>query len=273
MKLSVVTISFNQANFLERAIVSVVNQPGVPIEYIVVDPGSTDGSRQIIERYRDSLSHIIFERDTGPADGLNKGFERATGDVFGYINADDFYLPGGLSKAFSVLQSWPEVSAIVGNGFIVDEHGRIKKRALSTRFSLSGFARGHCFAFQQATFVRAEPFRAVGGFNTANSTFWDAELLVDIARKGGIIRRYDEYVGAFRIHSGSITGSSRLHERYLEERRRIFDFEKLMGRPETGLDRLLRPMFRHAAKIGDMPRVMRQVQDHLGLYEAIGRQI
>jgi len=94
MKFSIVTISYNQAQFLEKAILSVLNQEGVGLEYIVVDPGSTDGSREIIERYRDRFGHVVFEKDHGPADGLNKGFQYATGDVYGYLNSDDVLLPG-----------------------------------------------------------------------------------------------------------------------------------------------------------------------------------
>ena len=98
-RVSIVTISFNQAAFLERAIRSVVEQNYPLVEYIVVDPGSTDGSRDIIEKYRSRISKIIYEKDSGPANGLNKGFEAASGEIFGYINADDAYLPGALSKA------------------------------------------------------------------------------------------------------------------------------------------------------------------------------
>ncbi|MCB1155752.1 glycosyltransferase, partial [bacterium] len=88
MKVSVVTLSFNQADYLERAIRSVVEQDHDDIEYIVVDPGSTDGSRDIIERYRDRIATVITDPDKGPPDGLNKGFAAATGDIYAYMNAD-----------------------------------------------------------------------------------------------------------------------------------------------------------------------------------------
>ena len=74
LKFSIVTISFNQARFLEQAILSVISQDYLNIQYIVVDPGSTDGSRDIIEKYHNHIDKIIFEPDNGPADGLNKGF-------------------------------------------------------------------------------------------------------------------------------------------------------------------------------------------------------
>lgn len=89
MKISVVTVSYNQAQFLERAIRSIVEQNQEDLEYIVIDPGSTDESRDIIERYRSNIAKIVYEPDSGPAEGLNKGFFHATGEVPGLINADD----------------------------------------------------------------------------------------------------------------------------------------------------------------------------------------
>ena len=88
MKISVVTISYNQAHYLERCLDSVLSQDGVELEYIVVDAYSSDGSREILERYRDRLSTLIVEKDNGPPDGLNKGFSHATGDIFYYLNSD-----------------------------------------------------------------------------------------------------------------------------------------------------------------------------------------
>jgi Glycosyltransferases involved in cell wall biogenesis len=83
MKISVVTISYNQAPFLEACLDSVARQTG-SWEHIIVDPGSTDGSREIIARRSSQFSHVIFNPDNGPADGLNRGFARASGDIYYY---------------------------------------------------------------------------------------------------------------------------------------------------------------------------------------------
>jgi len=106
-RVSIVTISFNQAQYLERAIRSVLEQDYPEIEYIVVDPGSTDGSRDVIEHYRSRISKVIFEPDTGPANGLNKGFAAASGEIFGCMNADDAYLPGAVTKAVAAFRAAP----------------------------------------------------------------------------------------------------------------------------------------------------------------------
>ena len=89
MKLSIVTISFNQAKFLERAIRSVLDQSYPELEYIMVDVGSTDGSLDIIERYRSKIARIITEPDKGSADDLKKRFNLACGEIFGFLNSDD----------------------------------------------------------------------------------------------------------------------------------------------------------------------------------------
>ena len=123
MRVSIVTISFNQARYLPRAIASVLSQDYTDIEYIVVDPGSTDGSRGIIERYEHRLARVVLDPDDGPADGLNHGFAFATGDVVAYINADDALLPGAVRQAVDYLIANQDVDVVYGDGYIVDADG------------------------------------------------------------------------------------------------------------------------------------------------------
>lgn len=120
MRISIVTISYNQGRFLERAIRSVLGQDHDDVEHIIVDPGSTDGSRDIIEKYREDLAAVIFESDEGPADGLRKGFATATGDVFGQLNADDCYLPGALRRVAREFEASPDIGVVYGHGIIAD---------------------------------------------------------------------------------------------------------------------------------------------------------
>jgi glycosyltransferase involved in cell wall biosynthesis len=262
VKFSIVTISFNQAEFLERTILSVLGQKSVDIEYIVVDPGSTDGSREIIERYRDRIEHVVFEKDGGPAEGLNKGFARAGGEWFGYINSDDYYLPGGLARAAAVAQRLNHCAAIVGNGYIVDAQDRILRRSISTKYSMSGALHGACFSLQQATFYRREAFREVGGFNEENRTCWDGEILMEMMKHGRNVARFYNDVGAFRIHSQSITGSGRLNEQYLQDCTTIF--EAATGRRRNNSDKLLvGPSLRLWARVRDPRRAIDLAIDRL----------
>jgi glycosyltransferase involved in cell wall biosynthesis len=152
-----VTPSLNQSPFLERALRSVLDQSH-PVEYVVVDAGSTDGSRDIIERYRPRLDRVLFEPDDGPADGLNKSLALATGDAFVCVNADDMLLPGAVAGAVRALERRPAAAAVYANGYIVDERGRPTRRFRSTDFDVRRFVRGGVNVMQQATFVRRDAF-------------------------------------------------------------------------------------------------------------------
>lgn len=205
MKISLVTISFNQAPYLEQALRSVLDQDYAGLEYVVVDPGSTDGSRDIIERYRDRIAHVIFEPDGGPSDGLNKGFSAASGEIFGYLNSDDVLLPGALTRVAHAFQRHLDADLIYGHGYVIDRAGRILRRCRSDRFSLRRSAYGNSVIMQQATFWRREAFAAVGGFNPQNRLSWDGEFWIDLALAGKHFQRVDEYWACFRTHDGSIT--------------------------------------------------------------------
>lgn len=222
MKFSIVTISFNQARFLEQAIRSVVEQDYPDVEYIIVDPGSTDGSREIIERYRDKITKVIFDPDNGPADGLNKGFGHAAGDIYGYINADDFFEPGAFSRAAKLFQERPEIDVVIGAIKIVDGKGHAKwRKRMSDKFDLKRYADERCWIGQQATFFRRTAYEKSRPFNVENNSCWDVELLVDMALNGCNFGRIYKILGNFRIHKYSISGSGRLREIYIKDQERI----------------------------------------------------
>jgi glycosyltransferase involved in cell wall biosynthesis len=232
VKISVVTTSFNQAQYLEQTIKSVLGQGYVDLEYVIVDPGSTDGSREIIESYRDRIAHIIFERDEGPADGLNRGFARATGDICGYLNSDDILLPGAISRVAEAFRSRPDCDLVYGNGYFIDAAGAVVRRCRSDRFNLRRFAYGNSIVMQQAAFWRRDAFVQVGGFNRANRLSWDGEFWIDLALAKRRFCRVDEYWACFRMHTESIShnfhGGSQSSP-FGREQLRLF--HKAMGRP------------------------------------------
>lgn len=223
MKFSVVTISFNQTEFLERTIQSVLAQAaeGVELDYIMVDPGSTDGSRDIIEKYRPHFSHLLLDKDKGPADGLNKGLEKATGDVFYYLNSDDMVAPGTFKKVADFLHHHPEVDAVFANGRFIDANDRTVRRIFSHKF-VSPFLSflDLTTLIQQSTFVR---MAAIGDvrFNIDNRTCWDGEFFNDIVARGKRFHRVWDDWGLFRLHQGSITGSGRLAAQYHADMERM----------------------------------------------------
>lgn len=228
MKVSIVTISYNQARFLERALRSVLEQDYADIEYIVVDPGSTDGSRDIIERYRDRIDRIILKPDDGPADGLNKGFAAAAGSILAYLNSDDELLPGAVREAVALFQASPHIDVIVGDCNMVDADGRHLRRVFSDAMELCPVAYGAAVQMQPSTFFRAEAFRAVEGFNSMNPIAWDQEILIRMAMNRAKFALSNRIWSNFRLHSEGISGAGKLNsarDEYFRDR-----FVMIMGR-------------------------------------------
>lgn len=220
MKISIVTISFNQKKYLRQCIDSILSQTDCDLEYIVVDPGSTDGSRTLIESYGDRIVKV-FAPDSGPADGLNRGFEQATGEIYGFINSDDYLLPGALKNINQYFTKNRVGWFVTGQGYTEDANGhyfRIRPQPLTPRTMLHRAA----VIFQQATFFSAKAYTDAGGFNTNNKTCWDYELFLRMLLNGVKHEVIPHDVAAFRLHDQSISGTGRLTEDYLQELDALF---------------------------------------------------
>ena len=232
-KISLVTISFNQARFLDQAIRSVIDQEYTNLEYIVVDPGSQDGSRQIIDCYRDHIEHLVFEPDTGPAQGLNHGFAHASGEIFGFLNADDFLLPDALHGVANTFSQSPGLDVVTGHGWLVDVDCRPIRRKHSDRFTAWRYLHKGAYLLQQSTFFRASAFHKAGGFNENNRTCWDGELWLDMALSGCRFGVAHDYWSCFRTYGESISGQIALNR----ENERSYQWDRSrMFREATGRD-------------------------------------
>lgn len=234
MKISIVTISYNQAQFLEQAIVSVINQDYSNVEYIVVDPGSTDGSREIIEKYRSKIGRVVYEKDAGAADGLNKGFSYATGDIFGFLNSDDELLPSALSRITAFFKANMKADVVSGCGYFTGSDGTRLRRIVPSKLTPWLYVHGGVTVFQQGTFFRASYFKKVGGFNIENKTCWDGELFLDMGLAGARFATIGDDLAHFRLHEGGITGSGRMEEKYRKDTERLFS--KGTGRERNAFD-------------------------------------
>jgi glycosyltransferase involved in cell wall biosynthesis len=235
LKISIVTISFNQAKYLRQCIDSILSQTGCDLEYIIVDPGSTDGSRALVESYGDKIIKV-FAPDKGPADGLNQGFKHATGEVYGFINSDDYLLPGAIRHINNYFNTKGLQHFVTGQGYTELAHGghsKIRPQPLTTLNMLHRSA----VMFQQATFFPAHAYQEVGGFNINNTTCWDYELFLRFLLRGLKHEVIPQGVAAFRLHEGSISGSGRLTERYLNDLDKLF-FD-VCGRKRSVTDKAL----------------------------------
>ncbi len=244
MKFSLVTISFNQGQYLEETLNSVLTQDHPDVEYIVVDPGSTDGSRELIERYAGRLARIVFEPDQGAADGLNKGFRHATGEIFGFLNSDDLLLPGAIRQVSRFFMENPDYDIVMGSGFMVDAKGNRIRRIRPAGFTIGRYFYGATAWLQQSTFFRREAFETAGGFNPANRSCWDGELILEMILNGAKILYLESDLSHFRVHAQSITGSRRHKEMMKADTDRMF--LRATGRSWTAADALRSWLLRSA---------------------------
>ncbi len=135
-KISIITPSYNQAEFVERTILSVLNQNYPNLEYIIIDGGSTDHSMEIIKKYEKYLAYWVSEKDRGQSDALNKGFRIATGELVGWQNSDDIYLPKSIEKIAMEYKKSPTFDVYFGNMLTIDEADNIITELRYTPFSL-----------------------------------------------------------------------------------------------------------------------------------------
>ncbi len=154
-RVTIVTPSLNQATYLERAICSVLDQDLPHLEYIVVDGGSYDGSLDILRLYHEELALTICEPDGGPAEAINKGLQHATGDIVGFLHADDLYLPAALERVTSAMS---DTDWLVGSALRLDERDRVLGVINTTApRSLADFLMHNVGTFpSSAMFVRRE---------------------------------------------------------------------------------------------------------------------
>jgi glycosyltransferase involved in cell wall biosynthesis len=201
-KISIVTPSFNQALFLEKTICSVLDQGYPNLEYIIIDGGSTDGSQEIIRRYEARLTYWVSERDLGQTDAINKGFDRATGEIYAWLNSDDTYQPGALEEAAEFMRLNPAIGMVYGSAMYIDEEDRPIARYPARNTDLRGLRRGVNTISQQAMFFRSTLWRMV---RPLDSTFYyamDYDLWVRIASLSPILW-HDRYWANFRLQEGS----------------------------------------------------------------------
>jgi len=179
---SIVTPSFNQGEYLEETICSVLEQDYPHIEYMIVDGGSTDSSLEIINSYGERLSWWVSEADQGQTDAINKGFAHAHGEILAWLNSDDTYLPKTISRAVEFLINNPNTGMVYGDANLIDEHGKVigKFPARQTDYRL--LRRGYVHIPQQASFFRACLWQKVGPLDPMFQFAMDYDLWVRLAR-------------------------------------------------------------------------------------------
>ncbi len=218
-RISIVTPCFNGAEYLEAAIESVVAQRYPNLEYIVVDGGSTDGSVEIIREHTASLAWWVSEPDRGHAHALNKGFAKTTGEIMGWLNADDILLPGALALLAQVFGAFGEVEWLTGQPSQLDPQGSVVATYPPRRWSRLGFLTDdYCWIQQESTYWRRSLWDTAGG---RVSEEWamasDFDLWVRFFRHARLYSTYG-LIGAFRHQPSQRTRQSMdVYEREAKE--------------------------------------------------------
>ncbi|HEY5922153.1 MAG TPA: glycosyltransferase family 2 protein [Kofleriaceae bacterium] len=212
LRISIVTPSYNQAQFIRRTIDSVLEQAGkFELDYRVIDGGSTDGTVEILKSYGDRV-RWVSEKDKGQVDAINKGLHAATGDIVGWVNSDDVLLPGALAKVERAFEAHPEVEWVHGRCRIIDEHdGEIRrwvnfyKHYRSTNHSFTNLLTEN-YISQMTAFWRRSVHDEIGYLDPVVDLAFDYDLFLRLAKRGDPIYIPDE-IACFRMYETSKSGA------------------------------------------------------------------
>jgi glycosyltransferase involved in cell wall biosynthesis len=237
-RISLVTPSYNQGQFIEETIRSVLLQGYPNLEYIVIDGGSADNSVEIIRKYEPWLTYWISEPDRGQSEAINKGLSRATGTIYAWLNSDDLLLPGALAHMAQMYRQYPEAAAWVGRCYRITPAKEILSLVTPQnldRASLANWWRIGRF-YQPACFFSAQHFTRTEGLDESLYIALDIDLWLKLAEHGEFVAT-DRAIAAAVIHENAKTqlDRSKLH---LE----MMLIQVKHGYKEIALDRLRRIM-------------------------------
>lgn len=229
LKLTIVTPSYNQGPFLRETITSVLSQEGdFELEYLVRDGGSTDGSPKIISEFADRLAagtwplncagismDWVSRRDHGQAHAINEGLKQASGQIVGWINSDDTYVPGAFARIVTAFARYPQADFIYGDGEVIDEHGNVQWPWLSRPFDISVLTSYHFlwneftnYVMQQSTFWRRSVMTRIGYLDESFHYGMDIEYWIRAGVNGLTLQHVPQMIGRFRLIDGTKSLSS-----------------------------------------------------------------
>jgi glycosyltransferase involved in cell wall biosynthesis len=221
-KISIVTPSHNQGEFIEETIRSVLAQPYPNLEYIIIDGGSVDGTVDIIRKYEDNLAYWVSEGDRGQANAINKGFEKATGKIFGWINSDDFYYPRVFEVIARTFVKHADIAMVHGYEHQADRNGNIIQEVFPVFRDARAVTVYFALPLPQLTcFWTSKAYRAVGGLDENLHYHLDYDFFLRLSYRFRSMY-VPVCVGVFRRYPDQ-KSEPRQRERFIFEQRRIIE--------------------------------------------------
>lgn len=221
LKISVITVCYNMAEYIEQTIVSVLSQNYPDLEYIIIDGASTDGTKDIIEKYKDKLAFYVSEPDKGMYDAIAKGFNKATGDILAWLNADDVYFPWTLSTVNKVFTEYPDTQWLGGRYAFLNEDGLLsnifpRTSVRSQKDISNGWCRDGLLGplQQESMFWRRSLYDMSGGLDISYRYAGDFELWMRFAVHSEL-SKIDIPLAAFRKRNTSLSNAGK--DKYLSE--------------------------------------------------------
>jgi len=218
-KISIITPSFNQGKFLEATILSVLEQNYPNLEYMVIDGGSTDQSVDIIKKYQKHLTFWVSEKDRGQTHAINKGFQRASGELINWLNSDDLLEAGALKRLVHEYLQHPDADVYFGDYRAIDAQDRLLYARKSAPYQPSALFWGRQLSSQPAVFFRRSLLLDYGYLNENQQFCMDTEFWIRLAQSGASFRQIKHSLGITRAHGDAKT--TRLQQVLHKEHKQI----------------------------------------------------
>jgi len=207
-RISIITPSLNQGQYIEKTIRSVLSQEVDGLEYFVIDGGSTDDTISVLKRYDDRLSWVS-EQDDGHSDAINKGILRSSAPIVGWLNSDDIYYPEALNSVLDYFDSNPEVEVIYGDANHIDENDEVIEKYPTEAWDWERL-KETCYISQPATFLRRDVIDRYGLIDIKLRYSMDYEYWLRLGKEGVNFAYFPQTLAATRLHDTAFTISSRI---------------------------------------------------------------
>ncbi len=271
LKISIVTPSFNQGNFIEETILSVLGQGYPNLEYIIIDGGSKDNTVDIIKKYESQIEYWVSEPDKGQAHAINKGFEKATGDIIGWLNSDDMYMPGTLIYIAQKINPSNE-GIYFGNclHFKEDDNGVDTYGSNVIYSSNTSSLENVDYVIQPSTFWNRKTWDHVGNLREEMHYAFDWEWFLRAKNRNVKLQPVEKCLSMYRIHTEHKTGTGgnkrqqeilKVYKEYDERIARLYEmlmYEKRVNMTKWNM-RIIRKLmhtFRGAGNKSDLLKLL-----------------